>query len=304
MANFNETFLYAVLIIALGYILKQLNIIKEKDGEVLSRIIFNVTLPALIIVSINDMIIESSLFLLVIIGLLYGIIACLVGLIVFKNEDDKTKGMLTMLVAGFNIGLFAYPLVEGIWGKEGVQYFGMFDIGNSFIVFGVVYLIGNYYSSNEVKLNFKHSILKLFKSIPMVTYLVVFILAIYNIRLPDILLNISDIISSANMPLSFLLLGIYLSFSLDKTFKNQMLTVLMIRYGIGLIVGITLFFLLPLNEMFRYTVLLGLILPISISVLPYSVEFDYNQKFIGTISNITILISFLLLWIIANIVII
>ena len=40
-----------------------------------------------------------------------------------------------MIVPGFNIGLFAYPLVEGIWGQEGIKYFGMFDMGNAFIVF-------------------------------------------------------------------------------------------------------------------------------------------------------------------------
>ena len=79
--------------------------------------------------------------------------------------------------------------------------------------------------------------------------------------------------------------------------------VLALRYAIGLIIGIALFFILPLNDMFRYTVLLGLILPIPLSVLPYAVEFDYDRKFVGTVSNITILISFALLWGIANILI-
>lgn len=304
MSDFNETFFYAVLIIALGYILKHFNIIKEKDGEALSRIIFNITLPALIIVSFNDMTIEPSLFLLIIVGFLYGIIACIIGLIVFKNEKRKTKGMLTMLVAGFNIGLFAYPLVEGIWGKIGIQYFGMFDVGNAFIVFGAIYLVGSYYSSDDIQLDFKGIIQKLSKSIPMMTYVIVCILAISNIQVPSVILNISEIISSANMPLSFLLLGIYLSFSINKSFKQQMIKVLAVRYIIGLIVGIIIFYFTPFNTMFRYTVLLGLILPISISVLPYSVEFDYDRKFVGTVSNITILISFLLLWVITNIFII
>lgn len=304
MSSFNQTFLYAILIIALGYVLKHFNIIKEKDGEALSRIIFNITLPSLIIVSFSDIIFEPSLFVLIIVGFIYGLIACLIGLIIFRNETRKTKGMLTMLVAGFNIGLFAYPLVEGIWGKVGIQYFGMFDVGNAFIVFGAIYLIGSYYSSDEVDLNFKGIVHKLSRSIPMMTYLIVCILAILNIKLPVIILNVSEIISVANMPLSFLLLGIYLSFSIKKSFIKQMAKVLAIRYIVGLIAGIGLFLLLPLNDMFRYTVLLGFILPISVSVLPYSVEFNYDSTFIGTVSNLTILISFLLLWIITNVMII
>lgn len=303
MANFNATFLHAVIIIALGYTLKRLNIIKEKDGEALSRVIFNLTLPALVIVSFHNMTFDSSLFLLILLGFLFGIFTSIIGLLIFRKEERKTKGMLTMLVSGFNIGLFAYPLVEGIWGKEGIQYFAMFDVGNAFITFGTIYLIGSFFATEQAELNFKSIVEKLTRSIPLMTYLVVCLLAIVNIQLPNIVINISEIIASANMPLSFLLLGIYLSFTLDKMYKKQMIKVLAIRYITGLLVGISLFFILPFNEMFKYTILLGFILPISVSVLPYSVEFNYDRKFVGTVSNISILISFVLLWIISNLLI-
>lgn len=303
MANFNATFLHAVIIIALGYTLKRLNIIKEKDGEALSRVIFNLTLPALVIVSFHNMTFDSSLFLLILLGFLFGIFTSIIGLLIFRKEERKTKGMLTMLVSGFNIGLFAYPLVEGIWGKEGIQYFAMFDVGNAFITFGTIYLIGSFFATEQAELNFKSIVEKLTRSIPLMTYLVVCLLAIVNIQLPNIVINISEIIASANMPLSFLLLGIYLSFTLDKMYKKQMIKVLAIRYITGLLVGISLFFILPFNVMFKYTILLGFILPISVSVLPYSVEFNYDRKFVGTVSNISILISFVLLWIISNLLI-
>lgn len=303
MANFNATFLHAVIIIALGYTLKRLNIIKEKDGEALSRVIFNLTLPALVIVSFHNMTFDSSLFLLILLGFLFGIFTSIIGLLIFRKEERKTKGMLTMLVSGFNIGLFAYPLVEGIWGKEGIQYFAMFDVGNAFITFGTIYLIGSFFATEQAELNFKSIVEKLTRSIPLMTYLVVCLLAIVNIQLPNIVINISGIIASANMPLSFLLLGIYLSFTLDKMYKKQMIKVLAIRYITGLLVGISLFFILPFNEMFKYTIFLGFILPISVSVLPYSVEFNYDRKFVGTVSNISILISFVLLWIISNLLI-
>lgn len=70
MGSFNLQFLYCVVIIALGYFLKTRGIIKEKDGEGLSRIIFNITLPTLIIVTFHDIKIETSLFLLILIGFL------------------------------------------------------------------------------------------------------------------------------------------------------------------------------------------------------------------------------------------
>ncbi len=91
------------------------------------------------------MYIDKKLLLIPIICLVYGLMMAVVGLTVFKRESRRTKGMLAMLVPSFNIGLFAYPLVESIWGTEGLRYFGMFDMGNSFIVFAVCYIIASVY---------------------------------------------------------------------------------------------------------------------------------------------------------------
>src|SRR5690625_6526099 len=120
VSSFNEQFIYAIVIIAIGYILKHFNIIKESDGEGLSRIIFNLTLPALIIVSFSDIHMETSLFLLVVIGFFYGLLMAILGLFIFRKESNYVKGMLVMWVLDFYIGLFVYPLVEGFWGLGGI----------------------------------------------------------------------------------------------------------------------------------------------------------------------------------------
>ena len=293
-------FLYCILIISLGYILKRGNIIKEKDGEGLSRIIFNLTLPSIIIVTFSDITLESSLFLLIFIGFLYGVLIGFFGLFVFRKKQRNIKGMLGMMVPGLNIGLFAYPLVEAIFGKEGITYFGMLDVGNAFIVFGLSYLIGSFYSKEDVKLDFKTVVTKMSKSIPIMTYIIVVIINLIGLTLPSVIVDVADIISGANMPLSLLLLGIYLNFSFEKSYVKLMLQYLGLRYGVGLLLGVLCFFVFPFDEMFKYTVLLGFLLPTSMSVLPYSVEFEYNQKFVGTLSNLTIIISFILLWLLAN----
>ncbi len=293
-------FLYCILIISLGYILKRGNIIKEKDGEGLSRIIFNLTLPSIIIVTFSDITLESSLFLLIFIGFLYGVLIGFFGLFVFRKKQRNIKGMLGMMVPGLNIGLFAYPLVEAIFGKEGITYFGMLDVGNAFIVFGLSYLIGSFYSKEDVKLDFKTVVTKMSKSIPLMTYIIVVIINLIGLTLPSVIVDVADIISGANMPLSLLLLGIYLNFSFEKSYVKLMLQYLGLRYGVGLLLGVLCFFVFPFDEMFKYTVLLGFLLPTSMSVLPYSVEFEYNQKFVGTLSNLTIIISFILLWVLAN----
>ncbi|QHS21791.1 AEC family transporter [Virgibacillus sp. MSP4-1] len=303
MASFNQQFLYSIIIISLGYLLKRTNFIKERDGEGLSRIIFNLTLPALIIVSFHDVTLDASLILLVVIGLVYGLIMGAVGIFIFRKQEQKTKGMLTMMVPGFNIGLFAYPLVEGIWGSKGIQYFGMFDMGNAFIVFGLIYVIGAYYSDSSTPLNIRTITRQMTQSLPFMTFIVTIFISLASIPLPKALVETANIISVANMPLSLLLLGIYLNFTFERGYLKLIMQYMAVRYLTGIVVGLALFILLPFNNMFKYTVLIGLILPSSMSALPYAVEFNYDRRFVGTVTNMTIIISFLLMWLIANFVI-
>lgn len=303
MDNFNEQFLFSISIIALGYILKRFDIIREREGEGMTRIVLNVTLPCLIIVSFSDMVIQPSLLFLSLVAVIYGVFIALVGLFVFRGNQRQTKGMMTMVLPGFNIGLFAFPLVEGIWGTEGLKYFGMFDVGNSLVVFGVSYIIATYFAAGDVKPDYRQVGKKISKSIPLLTYVGVMMLTLFNLRLPEYVLDVSGIISQANMPLSLLVLGIYLNFQFDKSNLKLVGKYLAYRYGIGLAVGLGFFWLLPMGEMVRYTLLVGLLLPITTTTLAYSVEFGYNTRLIGTLSNMTMIISFILLWIVANLVV-
>ena len=137
MASFNQQFILSIIIIVLGFLIKRFGWLGEDEGAGLSRLIINVTLPSLIIYSFNDLTIEPSLLLLVFSGVFYGFILMGVGFLFFRKKVGKTKGMLLMMMPGLNIGLFAYPLVEGLFGQEGIQFFGMLDVGNALITFGM-----------------------------------------------------------------------------------------------------------------------------------------------------------------------
>lgn len=297
----NEEIIYTIVLILLGYAFKRFKILQEKDGEVISRIIFNITLPALIIVSLNSVKIEPSLIMLPIIVILYGFISVFLAFFIFRKAEKEMKGTFMMLASGYNVGLFAFPIVEAIWGAEGLLYFGMFDVGNSIIVFGISYLAGSYYSDTNLELKPTGIIRKLSKSIPFMTYVIMSLLNAINIHFPAPIIELSSIISKANMPLSLFLLGIYLNFSYEKAHSKPIIQFLLFRYGFGLIFGLALYFLLPFNQMFRMTILIGLLLPIGLSVIPYAYEFKYKTiRLIGSISNLCIVISIILLYVFAS----
>ncbi|WP_010283766.1 AEC family transporter [Bacillus timonensis] len=301
----NQEFFYIIIIIALGYFLKRIHILQEKDGEVISKLIFKITLPALVLVTFDSVEVQPSLILLPIVVLVYGIIISFLGLLIFKNEEKEVKGSFLMMSSGFNVGLFAFPLVFAIWGIDGLTYFSMFDVGTSFLVFGIAFIMGSYFSKEGLSLKPVEIGKKLVKSIPLMTYLFASILNYSHIKLPGVVIDIASTISGANIPLSLLLLGLYLNFKFEKQFLKPMLKFLTFRYGIGLLVGVTLFFLLPYEDMFRYTILIGMLLPVAASALTFAVEFKYsneNIRLIATATNITILVSIVILYVFAHLI--
>jgi predicted permease len=297
MQSINTSFLVSLSIILLGYIAKRFNLIKESDGEGISRIVFNFTLPAIVITTFSNIQIDKSLLAMPCISIAYGTVMTFFAFFIFRKLQRKEKGMLAMLFPAFNIGLFAYPLVEAIWGNEGLKYFGMFDMGNSLMVFGVAYLIACVHSGDASTINFKKLSIKVFSSIPFLSYIVTLPLNLLHLSYPSYFLNITKVVAKANMPLSLLLLGTFLSFSFELKHWQRMAQILAVRYTVGISIGLLLYFFLPFEPMFKTTLLLGLCLPISLAVVPFSVEFGYDNKFVGTVNNATIMISFALMWI-------
>ncbi|MGB8451144.1 MAG: AEC family transporter [Anaerocolumna sp.] len=297
MANINTQFLLSLLIIIIGYLGKTMNLVKEEDGDGISRIIFNITLPALVINTFSTIKITPSLILIPFILIVYSFFIAFLGIFVFKKESPANKGALSMTSVGFNIGLFAYPLVEALWGKEGLKYFGMLDMGNALIIYGLCFFLASYYSSNDGKINPKDILKKMGRSVPLLAYILTLLLHLFGLSYPKIVLDLSSTLSRANMPLSLLVLGIFLSLKLEKSYWISMLKSLLLRYGVGLAVGLILYFVLPFEPLFRITVLIGLVLPISMSTTTYSVEFYFDKKLVGTLTNLTIIVSFILIWI-------
>lgn len=301
MGDVNNQFIISMLIIALGYVLKRSNILSEKDGEAVARIIFNVTLPSLVVATFSQIIVDFSLVSLALIQLIYGIAMAFIALIVFKKEDRLKRGVLSISLPGFSIGLLAYPIVESIWGQAGLIYIAMLDMGNSIVVFVVCFTLGSLFASADPVVDYRAITKRVFRSIPLLTYILTLSVNLLGLRFPTAITDIAGILSRANMPLSLLLLGIYLSFTFEAAYWKSIIKILALRYSIGLVFGVALFFIMPGELILRFTLLISFILPISMSTLPFAVYFDFNRKFVGTLSNITMIVSFFLMWVIFRI---
>ncbi|KUO74098.1 MAG: hypothetical protein APF77_00705 [Clostridia bacterium BRH_c25] len=302
MGNINSQFIMSTLIIVLGYIIKKYNIITEKDGEALTKIILNVTLPAMVINSTSTLNFDLSLGLMPLFAISYGLIITIFAIFFFRKQNRIDRGMFSMLMPGFSVGLFAYPFVEAILDSKALNYTAMFDIGNSFTVFVMAYSLGSFFSSESFSLDFKSIFRPLTRSIPLNVYSITLILSIARLHYPAPLMNIAQTVSKANMPLSFLVMGIFLSFRIESRHWVNIFKVLGARYLIGITVSLLLYFTLPFNEVLRKIILICFVLPPPITMMAFAVKFNYNKQFVGMLINMANVMSYILLWMIFNIV--
>lgn len=294
-----QQFIIIILLIALGYFLKHLNFLKANDSQVLSTLVFNVTLPSLVIVNLNKAELDPSLSVLSIMMIIYGLVAKTLVVYLFLKYDNQVRGTVGMMMASLNIGLFAYPLVAAIWPDSGMIYFGMADIGGALIMFGVTYFVGSYFSSGGDSFDFKYLAKNIVKSVPLMTYMIMFILNMANIHFPKPVTQFFSDLSGANMPLSMILLGLMLNFNIDKRYLPIALKYLGIHYGFGIAMGLLVHFFLPVSDpMIKTTLQVAWILPVGITIIPYSIQFKYKTiPLTGMVINASIIISIILIYV-------
>lgn len=293
----NQQFLLSICIILLGYFAKRTRYLTEKEGESIAQLIFNITLPALVINVFSSLPLQPQLALLPILGFSANAVLCLCLLFIFRKHPRNIRGMMGMALPGANIGLFAYPLVEAIWGKLGLTYVAMYDLGNSYMVFLVCYTVGAYFSG-EKPLGWRQLLHSVVRSIPVMASLLALSINLLGIQLPDLVLQTTGVISKANMPLSLLLLGMYLNFSFPAEQRKLLFQALCSKYIIGGTIGGLLCWLLPFDALFRHTLLLAGLLPLPTMVLTYSVIFGYDRRLTGAMLNASVLLSILFSWLV------
>ncbi|MBF2262134.1 AEC family transporter [Staphylococcus capitis] len=294
-----EQFVMIILLIALGYFLKRINYLKATDSQVLSTLVLNVTLPSLVIVNLNSADLNMSFSILPIMMIVYGIVAKIIVIWFFRKYSNQMRGSVGMMTGSMNIGLFAYPLVNAIWPEKGMVYFGMADIGGAMIMFGLTYFVGSYFSEGGDQFNFKFLGKKLIQSVPLVTYIVMFTLNMSNIHIWKPAIDFFSILSKANMPLSMILLGVMLSFSIDREYLPVTIKYLCLHYGLAIVAGTLVHFFLPVSDpMIKTTLLITWLLPVGVAIIPYSIQFKYKTlPFVGMVTNLTIIISIVILYV-------
>lgn len=292
-----------LMVILVAYLLKKGDLFKKSDGNVLSRIIVNLTLPATIILGFDSIEINSTLFMMIFLGFISNVLLVSIGGVIWKGRKSSDQALMMFGQAGYNIGNFVIPFVQGFF-PEAIPLIGSFDTGNSLMVSGGnAILVDRFTESGEAELNIKKTLKGLFSSPPFTTYIVMILLAVVNLRIPTSVLSIVELLASANAFLAMFMIGLFLEINISRSDLKNVLTILLTRYGLGIILALFFYFVLPFSEVIRLSLVILALAPIATLSTINMVKYDSKEEVSGFLSSSTIILSLVLITLVLSFII-
>ena len=215
------------------------------------------------------------------------------GYILNRRRDSGDKAFAVLNMSGVNVSNFVLPFAQGFLGPEGVLAVSLFDVGNGVICLGGAYSVAGMMKEKQKRFSLLPVLRSLGKSVPLVTYVIMFALCLLRVRLPGPVVDLAGIIGSANAFLAMLMLGV--GFQIDKSRIPEVLRILIPRYLIGLAFAALCWFLLPVPAVYRQTLVIPFLGPVSSAVPAFTAQLKGDYELSSAINSFSILISVVLI---------
>ena len=196
------------IIVIVGYVAGKLGYLGGDFDRQLSRLVINITCPALILSSSMTGELPDRRFILplLLISIVTYIIltgaAFLLPRYMTKRKDDR--GAIGFALMFGNVGFMGYPVVASIFGHEAVFYAAVLNVVNTFTVFtiGTILITG---SSNIEGKRFEKKVLY---STPMLAaYLTMLIVALEINNIPGFICQSLTMLGNITVPAALLIIG-------------------------------------------------------------------------------------------------
>lgn len=284
-----------IAIILLGFTLKCKGFFKKEDFYVISKICVKITLTAAIVVNFSGRELEYSMLLFIFVGLGFGAILMMVGYILNRLRGKEVQAFAILNSSGVNIGNFVLPFAQNFLGPVGVMTVSLFDVGNSFICLGGAFSIASMVKEGNKSFSIKPILRSLTKSVPLFAYVLMTILSVLHIHLPGPVVEFAGIIGNANAFLAMLMIGVGFSLSGDREQIGSILRILIPRYGLGIILSVCSFLLLPLPLEYRQGLAIIFLGPIASAAPAFTAEMKSDYGLASAVNSISILTSIVLI---------
>lgn len=205
MSNVIHQMMILFLLMLVGFIANKTNVMDTESNKKVSKLVINITSPAIIIYSVagSALINKSELIVIFLIAIspfvVFPIIAK--GITKLFKIPQKQKGTFEVMLIYSNMGFMGIPVISGIYGTDAIFYVSIFMMifNISFFSYGVSLLRKK---DKSEKVSLKRIINP--GVVAATTGLIIFLL---EIPLPSVLTETLGIVGNVTTPLAMIIVG-------------------------------------------------------------------------------------------------
>lgn len=284
-----------VLIILAGIIASHSRALGKDANRIVSKIVFNLTLPCAIVRAFQTASFEPALLGLILVGLAANVVPFFASLVAYHARPLEERIVQQANVSGLNIGCFGLAFVQAFFPASGVVATCLLDAGNSLMCTGGAWALmrslvlgSDSQSMNERLRVFART---LFSSVPFVCYVVLIAMGLLELRLPAQAIVLIDPIANANSFLSMFMLGLMIRFSINGKRALELTRILVWRLALATALSLTAMFVLPFDAGIRQVVAVLAWAPAASTGPLYTLWAGGDEGLAGMANAITVLVG-------------
>lgn len=201
--------------IGLGFFFSKKGWFSEETQKLFSKIVVNISLPALTIYNMKIRFTREHLTLSfkgILISFASILLLYTLSLLIAKilRLNKKQASVFSVLFTFANTVFIGFPINISLFGEESIAYALLYYLANTSLFWTIgVYKLSSYHSESGKKFQFKY--LKRIISPAFLSLIVGYIIVLLNIPIPKFLMDSFHYIGSMTVPLSMLFIGISFS---------------------------------------------------------------------------------------------
>lgn len=284
-----------IAIFLLGALLRASGLLGKTHAERLAAFVFSISLPATILVSLDQVTFAPTAWKLPLAACLVTLpmLLCSWHLSRLLHLPRPTQGGFLLGTGCINSVYFAYPVVLATLGDRGLAQAILFDLGQTTLTLTVIYGIAVWHGATRS--NTRSAMVRSVSSPPLWALCGSLLLSLFAVHLPTWLRDLLTPIHLTTTPLASLVLGLSISFAAVRRTWAIACAGVAIRMIGGLLLGIAAAFVLNLAEMERAVVVLVAAMPSAVTAVIFAADTGLDEDLVTSIVALSICVGVALL---------
>ncbi|HTL60813.1 MAG TPA: AEC family transporter [Nitrospira sp.] len=287
--------LVAFILLFLGAaVLRGLNLLNRSHAERLAGLVFSISLPATILVSLDRIEFTSTAWKLPLAASLVTL-PMLVGawqIAALLELPRATRGAFLLATGCINSIYFAYPTVLATLGETGLAQAILFDVGQTTITLTLLYAVALWHGPASARP--EAALHRLLLAPPLWALSSILLLKLFGLRLPAWLFDLLLPVHFTTTPLASLVLGLSINLTAKSNLSLAAVGVVL-RMGGGILLGFAAAELLGLAGVQRVVVILVAGMPSAVTAVIFAAEAGLDEELTASIVALSVVVGVLLL---------